>query len=195
MLRKLYDWVLHWSQSRHAALALFIIAFVESSVFPIPPDVLLIAMTVSDRDRWLRHAGVCLAGSVLGGMLGYWIGWGFWHALSPWFFSHVFSEDLFLKVQQLYQTYDFWAVFAAALTPIPYKVFTIAGGVCQINFPVFILASILGRGGRFFLVAGLLRVFGARIRSFIDRYFNLLTVLFLLLLVGGFLLVKYAVKS
>lgn len=190
-LRKLYDWVLHWAKTPAAPKALFLIAFVESSVFPVPPDVLLIAMVISVREKWLRYAFICLAGSVLGGLFGYFIGWGVWEVAHPFFFKYVFSEAAFEKVRGLYARYDFWVVFTAAFTPIPYKVFTIAAGVCRINLAAFLLASILGRAGRFFLVGGLLRIFGERIRTFIDKYFNGLTVVFMILLVGGFLLVKY----
>ncbi len=190
-LRKLYDWVLHWAQTPAAEKALFSIAFIESSVFPIPPDVLLIAMVLSTREKWLRYASICLAGSVLGGLFGYFLGWGVWQVVHPFFFQYVFSEATFEKVRGLYARYDFWVVFTAAFTPIPYKVFTIAGGVCRINLTAFIAASLLGRAGRFFFVSGLLRIFGERVHAFIDKYFNWLTYLFLAALIGGFLAIKY----
>lgn len=191
MFKRCYDWVLHCAQTPYAELALFSIAFAESSFFPIPPDVLLIAMVLAVRERWFRYFAICLVGSVLGGMAGYAIGWGVWQALQGWFFQYVFSEATFLKVTSLYQQYDFWAVFAAAFTPIPYKVFTIAAGVAQINFVVFVIASVVGRGGRFLLVSVLLRTFGPPIRSFLDRYFGWVTLLFFVLLVGGFVLLKH----
>jgi len=190
-VRKLYDWVIHWGRTTHAQIALFLIAFAESSFFPVPPDVLLIAMVLADDRRWIRFSLICLAGSVLGGMAGYLIGYAFWQATSGFFFQYVFSVETFERVRHLFQQYDFWAVFAAGFTPIPYKVFTIASGVWAIHFPVFVLASVLSRGGRFFLVAGLLRIFGPKIKSFIDRYFNLLTIVFVVLLIGGFVVVKY----
>lgn len=191
MIKRLYNWVLNWAQTKHAKTALFLIAFVESSFFPIPPDILLIAIVLSKKEEWFRAALICLLGSVIGGLLGYWIGWQLWSATSGWFFQYVFSEDVFGRVQMLYRSNDFWAVFIAGFTPIPYKVFTIAGGVAQINLPVFIGASILSRGGRFFLVAGLIRIFGPRVKELIDRYFNLLTILFTILLVGGFVALKF----
>jgi len=191
MLKGLYHWILDWAGKPQAGVALFILAFAESSFFPIPPDVLLIAMVVAKNKKWIKYFAICLLGSVLGGMLGYAIGWGAWQAVSGWFFQYVFSEAAFGKVQALYQEYDFWAVFAAGFTPVPYKVFTIAGGVAQINFGTFVLASCLSRGARFFLIALLLRLFGPSIQSFIERYFNLLAILFFVLLVGGFVLLKY----
>lgn len=193
LIRRLYDWVLHWAETPYGAPALFLLAFVESSVFPVPPDVLLIALCITLPRRAWYYALLCSVGSLLGGMLGYLLGWGFWSLLDDFFFSYVpgFTPDLFARVQALYAEHDFWVVFAAGFTPIPYKVITIAAGVFLINFPIFVLASLIGRSARFFLVAGLIRRFGPGIRSFVDRYFNLLSMLFLILLVGGFLVVKY----
>jgi len=193
LIRRLYDWVLHWAETPYGAPALFLLAFVESSVFPVPPDVLLIALCITLPRRAWYYALLCSVGSLLGGMLGYLLGWGFWSLLDDFFFSYVpgFTPDLFARVQALYAEHDFWVVFAAGFTPIPYKVITIAAGVFLINFPIFVLASLIGRSARFFLVAGLIRRFGPGIRSFVDRYFNLLSLLFLILLVGGFLVVKY----
>ena len=192
-LRRLYDWVLHWAQTPYGAPALFLLAFAESSVFPVPPDVLLIALSISLPHRAWFYAAVCSAGSVLGGMLGYLLGWGFWSLIDDFFFIYVpgFTPELFARVQALYASHDFWVVFAAGFTPIPYKVITLAAGVFLINFPIFVVASLVGRSARFFLVAGLIRYFGPGIRDFIDRYFNLLCVVFLGLLVGGFLVIKY----
>ena len=190
MLRKLYDWVIHWAKTPHAQVALFLIAFAESSFFPVPPDVLLVAMVIAHEKKWLRYVGICLAGSVLGGLAGYAIGWGMWQAVSDWFFAHVFSEAAFGKVQQLYQEHNFWAVFVAGFTPIPYKVFTIAGGVAQINIVIFVIASFLSRGLRFFIVAFLLYRFGPKMRELLDRYFNILSLIFVILLIGGFVLLK-----
>ena len=191
MLRKTYDWVLQQAQTKHAERALFLVAFIESSVFPIPPDVLLMALVLARREKWLRYFAICLAGSVLGGLLGYCIGYGFWEALGPWFLNHVFSQQVFDKVQMLYQKYDFWIVFAAGFTPLPYKVFTITAGVAHIQLPQFMLASVFGRGGRFILVAGLLHHFGAPIKAFIERYLGVLTLVLTALLIGGFVLIKY----
>jgi membrane protein YqaA with SNARE-associated domain len=139
----------------------------------------------------LWFAAVCSVASVVGGTFGYLIGWVVWEEVSSFFFRFVFSEQLFMRVSELYQENAFWAVFTAGLTPIPYKVFTIAAGVFEIDFREFILASVLGRSGRFFAVAGLIRVFGPPIRAFIDRYFNLLSMVFVVLLAGGFLVVRW----
>lgn len=190
MIKKLYDWVLDLAEKPHAMMALFAIAFIESSVFPIPPDVLLIAMVIANKQKWIKYFLVCLLGSVLGGCFGYLIGFSFWHAVGPWFLNHVFSEALFNKVQELYIQHDFWIVFTAGFTPIPYKVFTITAGVTEINLVTFIFASIFGRGGRFFLVALLLHHFGPPIKSFVEKYFNYVTIAFSILLIGGFILLK-----
>jgi len=194
IFRRLYDWVLHWAETPYGALALFLLAVAESSVFPVPPDVLLIALSISLPHRAWYYATICSLGSVIGGVIGYLLGWGFWTLLADFFFTYVpgFTPQLFARVQALYAEHDFWVVFAAGFTPIPYKVITIAAGVFLINFPVFVLASVIGRSARFFLVAGLIRRYGPGIRSFVDRYFNLLSLLFLLLLIGGFLVLKYA---
>ena len=194
MFRRLYDWVLHWANTPYGAPALFLLAVTESSVFPVPPDVLLIALSISLPHRAWYYATICSLGSVIGGVIGYLLGWGFWSLLAEFFFTYVpgFTPQLFARVQALYAEHDFWVVFAAGFTPIPYKVITIAAGVFLINFPVFVLASLIGRSARFFLVAGLIRRYGPGIRSFVDRYFNLLSLLFLLLLIGGFLVLKYA---
>ena len=191
MFRRLYDWVLEKAKSRHAERALFCIAFAESSFFPVPPDILLIAMVLSDREKWIRFFLICRVGSVVGGIAGYAIGYGVWEVVHPWFFQYVFSEGAFEKVRGLYARYDFWMVFAAGFTPIPYKVFTIAAGVASLNVPRFVLASIFGRGGRFILVAYLLYHFGAPIRAFIEKYFNYVTIAFTILLIGGFYALKY----
>jgi membrane protein YqaA with SNARE-associated domain len=193
MFRRLYDWVLHWANTPYGAPALFLLAVAESSVFPVPPDVLLIALSISLPHRAWYYATVCSIGSVIGGVIGYLLGWGFWSLLDDFFFTYVpgFTPQLFARVQALYAEHDFWVVFAAGFTPIPYKVITIAAGVFLINFPVFVLASMVGRSARFFLVAGLIRRYGPGIRSFVDRYFNLLSMIFLLLLIGGFLALKY----
>lgn len=193
LMRRLYDWVLHWAETPYGAPALFLLAFAESSFFPIPPDVLLIALCISVPTRAWRFAALALAGSVLGGILGYGIGWGFWSAVQALFFDYVpgFSPEVFHRVQGLFSEYDFWVVFTAGFTPIPYKVITIGSGVFQINFVVFIVASVISRGLRFFLVAWLLHRYGPGIKAFIDRYFNLLSFVFLVLLIGGFLLLKY----
>ncbi len=190
MLRRLYDWVLGWSESRFGTLALLLLAFAEASFFPVPPDVLLIALALGAPRRSLFFAFVCSVGSVVGGVVGYGIGAMVWAQVQELFFRYVFSHDSFDYVAGLYRSNAFWAVFAAGFTPIPYKVFTVAAGVCQVNFAVFVIASAVSRSARFFLVGGLIAFFGAPIKSFIDRYFNLLAFTFLVLLVGGFVVIK-----
>ncbi len=193
LMRRLYDWVLHWAETPYGGPALFLLAFVESSVFPVPPDVLLIALCIALPMRSWRFALLASLGSVLGGLLGYLIGWGAWPLVNGFFYSYIpgFTPALFQRVQDLFAAYDFWLVFTAGFTPIPYKIITIGSGVFQINLVVFIIASLVSRSLRFYLVAWLLFRYGPGMRRFIDRYFNLLSIVFLLLLLGGFLLLKY----
>jgi membrane protein YqaA with SNARE-associated domain len=191
MLRRLYDWVLHWAATPYGTWALFLLAFAESSFFPIPPDVLLIALCVARSDRSFKYALVCAAGSILGGCLGYVIGWQFMASIGSRIVDFYGLTEKVSYIETLYNTYDAWAVGIAGFTPIPYKVFTIAAGMFKINFTVFVLASAVSRSARFFLVGGLIYLFGPRIQRFIDRYFDLLAVTFTVLLVGSFILIKY----
>ena len=191
MLRRLYDWVLHWAATPYGTWALFLLSFAESSFFPIPPDVLLIAMCVARPERSFKYALICSMGSVLGGCLGYLIGWQFMASLGCRIVEFYGLSDKVAYIETLYNTYDAWAVGIAGFTPIPYKVFTIAAGMFKINFSVFVLASMASRSARFFLVGGLIYLFGPRIQRFIDRYFDLLAVTFTVLLVGSFILIKY----
>lgn len=189
--RRLYDWVLHWSETPHGAVALFLLAFAESSFFPIPPDVLLIALVLGSRARWWRFALLCTVGSALGGLAGYGIGLGLMDAVGWPIIRFYGAEAYYARVEELYARYDYWIVFTAAFTPIPYKVFTIASGAFHMNVLGFTLVSVVGRGARFFLVALLLYFCGPPMRRFIDRYFDWLAVAFVVLLVGGFAAVKY----
>ncbi len=192
LVRRLYDWVLHWAHTPYGAPVLFLLAFAESSFFPIPPDVLLLALCLSVPAGAFRFALIACAGSVLGGIAGYGIGIGVWDLVSHLFFGFVpgFTPEVFQRVQELFDAYDFWAVFTAGFTPIPYKVITIGAGVFQINFAVFVFASIVSRGLRFFLIAWLIYRFGPPVRLLIEKYFNVLTIIFVVLLVGGFLLLR-----
>ena len=194
-LRKLYHWVLRWSESRHAGWALFLIAFAESSFFPIPPDVLLLPLCLGNRKRAFKFALICTIGSVLGGIFGYFIGWALREPIAEPFIDLLGLTAQYQHVQLLYKQYAGLAVGAAALTPLPYKLFTIGAGVCGINLGIFILASIVFRGLRFFAEAIFIWKFGVRIRSFIERYFWLATTAFFVLLVGGFVLVKHLAGS
>lgn len=190
VFRRLYDWTLHWAYTPYGVPALFLVAFAESSFFPIPPDVLLIALALSRREKAFWYATVCGAGSVLGGMAGYWIGSAAWHVLKPVFIPYVFSQAVFDKVVAWYNAEAFVYVFVAAFTPIPYKVFTIAAGVCAIPFWILVVGSLVGRSARFFLVAGLLYLFGERVRRFVETYFDRLLWALLIALILGFVAVK-----
>lgn len=190
-IKKLYDWVLHWAETPYAVPALFILAFAESSFFPVPPDVLLITLAIAIPKKSFRYAGICTSGSVLGGMLGYVIGWKLMDMIGMPILTFYGAMEKYEYIQNLYMRYDAWAVGIAGFTPVPYKVFTIAAGAFKIDFIVFLLASIAGRAGRFFLVAGFIYFFGPQIKSFIDKYFNLLTFTFFALLILGFVLIKY----
>jgi membrane protein YqaA with SNARE-associated domain len=200
IIRKLYDWVLHWAHTKYGAAALFLLAFAESSFFPIPPDALLIALVLGARTKAFRLAANCTAGSVAGALAGYAIGHYLWWtpaseftALAQFFFAHIpsFTPKSFYDIQRLYEQYDFWIIFTAGFTPIPYKLITITSGAFNISMAMFVIASVISRGARFFLVALLIWKFGPHIKSFIDRYFNLLAIVFTILLIGGFIAVKY----
>ena len=191
-LKRLYDWVLGWGDHAYGTAALAVLAFAESSFFPIPPDVLLIALCLGNRRRWLYFAGVCALASVLGACVGYWIGATAWAQVDQIFFDYVpgFTPALFESVRAKYELYNFWIVFVAAFTPIPYKVITVTAGVFGIAFIPFAIASLVGRAARFVLVAFLLYYFGPPIKDFIDRWFNVLTLVFTILLVGGFMALR-----
>lgn len=193
IFRQLYDWVLHWAKTPFAVLALFLLAFAESSFFPIPPDVLLLALGLSLPLRVFRFAAICTLGSVLGGIAGYAIGYNLWELSSAWFYHWVpgFSQDGFNSIQALFSQYSFWLVFTAGFTPIPYKIITIGAGVFNVSFPIFIIASAVSRGMRFFLIAFIVYRYGEQARKIIDKNFNVITSLFALLLIGGFLVVRF----
>jgi membrane protein YqaA with SNARE-associated domain len=190
-LRRMYDWVLSWAGHRHAPAALFVLAFAESSFFPVPPDVLLIALALSAPTRAFRLAAITTVGSVLGGLGGYVIGYGFMSSIGNWILDTYSFHAQFERIREFYLHYDIWAVGIAGFSPIPYKVFTIAAGAFDMDPWRFTLASLVSRGARFFLVAWLIWRYGAPIRSFIDRYFNMLTIVFTVLLVGFFVLLAY----
>jgi len=192
MHRRIYEWTIHWARTPRASQALALIAFAESSFFPVPPDVLLIAMCLARPRRSFLYAALCAFFSVLGGMLGYLIGYALWEAVAPFFFHYIpgFSEGAFNTVASLYQENAFWTVFTAGFTPIPYKIFTITAGVCKISFATLVVASALGRSGRFFLVGGLIYFFGEPVRVFIEKYLGWLTIAFAILLIGGFIIIK-----
>jgi len=190
MLKKLYDWVLGWSESKWGTYALFCLAFAESSFFPIPPDVLLIALCAGKPVRSFFYALICSIGSVTGGILGYFIGMKLMAIMGNQIIAMYGFQHQMDTIAVLYKHYDAWAVAIAGFTPIPYKVFTIAAGIFQISLPVFILASTFSRSSRFFIQAVLLYFFGEKIKAFIEKYFNILAISFTILLVGGFILIK-----
>lgn len=194
-LRRLYDWVLSWAHTPYGSIALFLLAFAESSFFPVPPDVLLMALALSIPARAFRYALLAAAGSVLGGIFGYLLGYGLWEALDSYFYLYVpgFTAAGFARVQALFEQYDFWVVFTAGFTPIPYKIITVGAGVFHVNPIVFVLASAVSRSLRFFLVAWIIYRFGPPVRVWIEKYFNLLTIIFLILLIGGVWVVKYLI--
>ena len=198
-LRRLYDWILHWAETKYGVPALFLLALAESSFFPIPPDVLLIPLALGARSKAIRFALVCSVASIVGGIAGYGIGYFAWWSgaeaysvVALFFFNHIpgFTEQVFLNIQEKYEIYNFLIVFTAGFTPIPFKIITISAGAFSVNFPMFLLASTVSRSARFFLVALLIRQFGEPITAFIDKYFNVLSIIFTLLLIGGFLVLK-----
>ena len=190
IVRRSYDWVLHWAETPYGSPALFILAFAESSFFPIPPDVLLIALAIGATSKSFRFATICTVGSVLGGMLGYCIGLAFFELIGIRILDFYGVMDKFEIVREMYLKYDVWFVGIAGFTPIPYKIFTIAAGTFGMSFLPFVLISAVTRGARFFIVSALIWKFGKPIKSFIDKYFDFLSILFIVLLALGFIIVK-----
>ncbi|MDH7511630.1 MAG: YqaA family protein [Clostridiales bacterium] len=190
-LRRLKDWVEAFAQKPSAGWMLFVIAFTESSFFPIPPDVLLIALGVLLPKKAFRYALICSVGSVLGGMFGYLIGYQFFELIGQKIIALYGVQQQYEYVQSLYQENAFVSIAVAGFTPIPYKVFTIAAGVFEISFATLVCASIISRSARFFLVSGLFYLLGPKIKPFIDKYFEVLSIAFVLLLVLGFAIIKW----
>ncbi len=192
--------MLHWAETPYGPAALFLLAFAESSFFPIPPDALLIALVLGSSKKAFRFATICLIASVSGAVLGYLIGHYLWWtpsneftSIALFFFNNIpgFTETAFFDIQKLYNEYDFWIIFTAGFTPLPYKVITISSGAFNINVVMFLVASIISRGARFYLVAFLIWKFGPSIKAFIDKYFNWVAIAFTILLIGGFVAIKY----
>lgn len=193
MLRRLYDWTMNAAAHRHAPATLFGVSFVESSVFPIPPDVMLVPMALAQREKAWWFATIATLGSVIGGVFGYAIGYFLFELIGAQILNFYGLTDSFHHFATRYNEFGAWIVFIAGVTPFPYKVITIASGATQLNFLVFMIASLLARGLRFFLVAGLLYWFGEPVRAFIEERLGLATTIFTLLLVGGFIVIKYLV--
>lgn len=189
-LRRLYDWVLSWANSSYGTAALAINAVTESFIFPIPPDPLLMALTLSRPKRGMFYALICSALSVGGALIGYGIGRWAWEAVGIRIITGLGYMAEFQHLQATFREYTFWAILVAGLTPLPYKVFTIAAGTCSVSLVPFTAASVLSRSARFFVVAGLIQLFGPAIKEKIDRYFDLLSIVFVVLLVGGFFVLK-----
>ncbi|MBI1386516.1 MAG: DedA family protein [Rhizobiales bacterium] len=213
MLRALYDRCMALAAHRLAGLWLAVVSFAESSFFPIPPDVMLIPMVVAQRAKAWFYAAICTVASVAGGLLGYLIGASLlyvvgdvlldvfdpkWRldepghpAFDPATYDAANPQSAWGRFRQLYAEWGFWIVFAAGFTPLPYKVFTIASGAVGLSLPVFVAASLISRGGRFFLVAALLYLFGPPVRAFIEKRLGLMTAIFFIFLIGGFLVLRY----
>ena len=195
-IKRLYNWTISWAETPYSMIALILLSFAESSFFPIPPDVLLIPMVFALPKKWWWIAFVCTISSVAGGVLGWGIGYFGWSVMKDFFFAYIpgFTPELFDMVSSQYKENAFLAVFGAALTPIPYKIFTIAAGVCNVPITTLVLGSLFGRGGRFFAVALIIYFVGAKAKPLIDKYFNIIVSIFFVLLVLGFMCVKYVFK-
>ena len=190
-MKKIYDWMLNAASKENALWVLFAVSFIESSFFPIPPDIMLIPMVLATPKKAWKIAGTCTIASVLGGYFGYAIGFLGFDLIAKPLLEFYGYMDKFDSFKQYYIEYGAWIVFAAGLTPFPYKVITIASGAVGMNIVVFGIASIIARGMRFFLVAGMLKVCGEPIKEFIEKHFGALSIIFFILLFGGFILIKY----
>lgn len=184
-------WTLKWAHSRHMAAALFVIAFTEASFFPIPPDILIIAILLINAERWIFYAGLTTVGSVLGALLGYLIGWGFYEAIGRHIVEIYNLQNLVNVIGEKFSSHAFFTVFTAAFTPIPFKIITVSAGIFKISLWKMILASAAGRGLRYFAVAYITKVFGKKLNSFIYRYFNIFSFAAIIIVVLALLLFKF----
>ena len=190
IIRRIYDKTIHLSGSANALYWLAAFSFIESSFFPIPPDIMLIPMILATPKQAWKIAGVCTVASVIGAYLGYIIGFYFFQLIAEPLLNFYGYLEKFNKFKQLYTEYGAWIVFGAGITPFPYKIITIASGVVHLNLVVFTLASVVARGLRFFVIAWLLKAYGEKMRLFIEKNLGWLSILFLILLIGGFALIK-----
>ncbi len=190
-MMQLYQWLMRLAASPRALLWLALVSFIEASVFPIPPDIMLIPMVLAAPRRWWRIALVATAASVVGGWLGYWIGATLFDAVGQKVLAIYHLQDAFASFQAKFQEYGGWIVLAKGATPIPFKLVTIASGVVHLDFVIFTLSAIGSRAFRFFLVAALLRWFGEPIRHFVEKHLVWVTTLALVLLIGGFVVIKF----
>ena len=191
MLRRLYDWVIRLSEHPKALQALAAVSFVESSFFPIPPDIMLIPMVLAQRARAWLIAGVCTVASVTGGFLGYAIGFYFFETFGNWLLDLYGLQGGFVQFQQQFNEWGLWIILIKGMTPIPYKLVTIASGAAHFDLLTFGVASLVTRGARFYLVTGLLYLFGEPIRTFIEKHLTLVTTAFVILIVAGFVALRY----
>ncbi|MBK7628324.1 MAG: DedA family protein [Bacteroidales bacterium] len=198
-MKRLYDWVLEWATSPYASVALFIFAFIEAIFFPVPVDILLIVLVLGFRPKAFRYAMYTTVGSVSGAFVGYLAGHYMWVNASgefTWFaslfFNNIpgFSADLYEKIKIMYAQWDFWIIFTAGFTPVPYKIFTVTAGVFDMNLLLFLFASLISRGARFFLVTFLLYRYGPKVKVFIEKYFNVIALGFAMSLIGGLVIAK-----
>lgn len=212
-MKRLYEWVLHWAETPYAVPALVILAFAESSFFPIPPDALLIVLCLGIATKSFRYAAYCAVGSVLGGILGYFIGYGAYDFIGIRIIEFYGLQEKMIWLAGRYSEVGVWALAVAGFTPVPYKLFTIATGIFDavangaaagtalvglqveglkaMGIGKFVLVSSISRSARFFMVATLFYFFGERIKGFVDKYLNILTIAFMILLVLGFVVIKY----
>jgi membrane protein YqaA with SNARE-associated domain len=190
-LRRLYDWTMRWSEHPKGAWALAALSTVEGIFFPIPVDPFLVAMGAARPKKSLKYAFIAAMFSILGGSIGFMLGYLFWDYSKEFFFAYFFKPEAFEMVIQQFKDNAFVAVFMASFTPIPYKVFAVAGGVAHISFLTFFLASLVGRSLRFFLIGGVLYFYGPKIREYLDKYFDRITIISSVVLVAGYLVYKY----
>jgi membrane protein YqaA with SNARE-associated domain len=203
-MKKIYNWILNWANSPYASIALFIMGFIESIFFPVPADILLIVLVLGYRKKAFKYALYCTLGSVSGALIGYSLGHFLWVDsigeftwFANLFFNNIpgFSAEMFYRIKEMFLDWDFWIIIIAGLTPIPFKVFTISAGVLDQNLFIFILASLISRGTRYFLLTFLLWKYGSPIKAFIDRYFNVIALSFSVCVVGFILIIKFVFKS
>lgn len=190
-LEKIRQWTLKWADSKHSAAALFFLAFAEASFFPVPPDVLLIGILAISSVKWWRYALICVAGSVVGGMFGYVIGWAFYEAIGQRVVDLYNLQPAVDAIGLKYSQHAFLTVFTAAFTPIPFKLITITAGLFKVSFWQVVIASVIGRGARFFMVALFLRIFGKKFNGLVVKYFNALSLAAFIFVIIGFAAVKF----
>lgn len=190
-IRRLYDWTMKWSDHPSASWALGVFSTVEGIFFPIPIDPFLLALSAGNPKKSLKYAAIAAGTSIIGGSIGYLLGYWLWEHMQDFFFQNIFAENKFSVVIKQFQDNAFVAIFLASFTPIPYKVFALAGGVAHINFLTFVFASILGRSLRFFSIGILFYFWGASIKTFIEKHFNALTVVLSIAIVGAVLILRY----